>query len=70
MILQPLRVHYFLVHMQAHNKEKAPDAEFQGCCLHSINVVYLISSSTIGKLLIWSKYQQILILELQKNLGF
>ena len=25
--------------VQAHIKENAPDAEFQGCCLHSLNLV-------------------------------
>jgi len=30
--------------VQAHIKENAPDAEFQGCCLHSLNLVICHSS--------------------------
>ena len=32
--------------VQAHIKKKAPDAEFQGCCLHSLNLVISHSSKT------------------------
>ena len=30
--------------VQAHIKKGAPDAEFQGCCLHSLNLVICHSS--------------------------